>query len=350
MSEPHPDRKPLVCVRPPGWISGADDNAFERMANWARHAEALGFDGIFLGDRLMAQADTDGQTVYAASMLEVTTTLAALAAATEHLLVGPLVLVLPYRHPVQLAKVLSTLDIISGGRLVLGAGLGWNRREFDTLGIDKAERGPRAEAALDVMRRLWRGERVSLDQWWRFDDVSLSPRPQSGRNIPVWLASFSPDSALDWAEEPPPSARRTLDRIGRLADGWVPLIYSASNRRRLNPSVLGRAWQRILTTANNNGRTRDELSFVLSDWCQVVETPADERHCRQALEGFFTGDWDEARQTYTIGSPDDVVHGLSTQTACVDHVDAYILTPLSDDLKQLDALAKHVAPTLRATS
>lgn len=329
-----------VHVRPHGWIPPRADGAFAATLAWAEHAERLGFDGLFLGDRMLAAATTEAGTVYGASMLEVTTTLAAIAARTERLKLGSLVLVTPYRHPVPLAKTLATIDVISGGRLILGAGAGWNRREFGVLGIDPAGRGRRMDAAIDVLRRLWAGETVSsTSEWWAFDDVALTPLPPR-EAIPVWLASFSPDSALDWTDAPPPSTRRVLDRVARIADGWAPLVYSASSKRRLDPAVLAAAWRYVLERADAHGRTRDELDFVLSDWCCIVESAEDERRCRAALATFFTGSWDEARRTYTIGTREQVAEGLAAQTAGIDRVDGSVLTPLIEDPEQLDALAE----------
>lgn len=341
---------PRVCVRPHGWIDRRADGAFAALAEWARHAERLGFDGLFLGDRMLPEATAEDGVVYGRSMLEVTTLLAGLAASTERLLLGSLVLVLPYRHPLPLAKTLASLDVISEGRIVLGAGVGWNRREFAALGIDPSERGRRFEAALETMRRLWRGERVSeRTPWWELEDVALAPLPHGGRQLPVWIASFSPESALDWTDRPPRSAWRVLERVGRLADGWVPLIYSASSMRRLEPAVLAAAWQEVLEAAERHGRGRDDVDFVLSDWCCVVESESDRRRCERALATFFAGDWEDAKRTYTIGTGDEVAEALLAQTEGIDRVDAWVLTPLvDDDLGQLDALRERVVPALRA--
>ncbi|WP_249010661.1 LLM class flavin-dependent oxidoreductase [Conexibacter sp. DBS9H8] len=334
---------PLVCVRPPGWTAPHSGGLFAGIRNWARRAEELGFDGLFLGDRMLASArgsEHSTSIVYGASMLEVTTTLAALAGDTERLLLGPLVLVLPYRHPIQMAKTLSTLDVISDGRLILGAGLGWNDAEFAALELPRSERGRRFEESLSLCRALWRGECVSHAGTWAFDDVALSPLPVQPGGPPVWMASFSPGSKLDWSGDVPESARRPLDRIGRLADGYVPLVYSASGKRRLEPVVLGRAWERVLEAAHAAGRGRRDIDFVYSDWVYVIEDAADEANCRAALDGFFDGSWEEAQATYLIGSAEDVAARIAEQAAHIDRIDAYVLTPLGPDAGQLDGLAE----------
>lgn len=338
----------LVCTRPPGWLGADTRDAFTDMRDWARRAEELGFDGLFVGDRMLSRASTTGGVVYASSMLEATTTLAALAASTERMLLGPLVMVFPYRHPLQLAKVVATLDVISGGRIVLGAGVGWNPPEFAALGIPSRGRGERFEQQLALVRRLWTGEPVTHDgPTWSFSDARITPTPVRDGGPPVWLASFSPGSPLDWSQDVPATAWPVLERVGRLADGWVPLVYSASGRRRLEARVLARAWERVLGSAVDAGRTRADIDFVFSDWCYVLDGPGSERRCRDALSGFFAGSWDEALRTYTIGTADEVVEKVREHCAGIDRVDAYVLTPLSGEADQLDALAEGVVPALR---
>lgn len=338
-----PDAAPpaLVCVRPPGWV-GKEAQPFGSLVEWALRAEALGFDGLFVGDRLLAQAVDDGagQVVYGASMLDATVVLSALAARTSRLRLGPLVLVFPYRHPVQLAKMVASLDVAADGRVVLGAGIGWNPVEFRVLGLPRSGRGPRFERDLVVVRQLWRGEAVvDPERGWDGDGVRIAPLPVQSGGPPVWLASFSPGQALDWGEDLPAPGRAVLDRVGRLADGWVPLIYSASSRRRLDAAALGRAWDEVLRSAVRAGRGRQDIDFVLSDWCYVIDGPGARQRCEAALARFFPGTWDEALRTYTIGSPQQVLDAIAAHVAHVDRVDAYILTPLSDELGQLEQLA-----------
>lgn len=335
-----------VGVRPPGWIS-KQAGPFEQLASWVGRAEQLGFDSVFVGDRLLAQASKAQQVVYGASMLDATMVLAALAARTERIQLGPLVLVFPYRHPIQLAKTLASLDVISGGRLIVGAGIGWNQREFEALGIPTAGRGEEFELQLAAVRGFWRGERYSYrGTRWEFDEVEISPLPVRSGGPPVWIASFSPGHALDWSSRVYGPEARVLDRVGRLADGWVPLIYSASSKRRLDADVLGDAWQRVLQSAEAEGRGREDMDFVFSDWCFVIGDTDGKRRCQQALERFFAGDWDDALRTYTIGSVDEIVEKIRAHTASVDRVDSYILTPLGGDPDQLELLVG-VAERLR---
>lgn len=335
----------FVCVRPPGWIR-PESSSLADFLGWVELAERLDYDGVFVGDRLLAEAAKDGQNVYAASMLDCTVVLAAMAARTVRLCLGPLVMVLPYRHPIQLAKTVASLDAASGGRLILGAGIGWNPKEFQALGVPIGERAARFEESIEIARRLWSGRPVThYGRFWSLEDVCVSPQPVGG-GPPIWIASFSPGQALDWTGELPPASHRQLSRVGRLADGWVPLIYSASAKRRLDPTVLANAWEVVLASADQHGRGRDEIDFVFSDWGYVLDGPGAEERCRQALGRFFNGTWEEALTTYTIGTPDQIIDRIRTHAASIDRVDGYVFTPLSDEPEQLDLFAA-VADELR---
>lgn len=337
---PHGGHAPLVCIRPPGWVTPTSGPIVDLVA-WVERAEELGFDGAFVGDRMLSEATTPGgAVVYGASMLDVTVALATMAARTTRILLGPLVLVFPYRHPVQLAKTFASLDAASGGRVVLGAGIGWNSREFEVLGLPMAGRGERFEEALSVVRRLWSGEPVAHQgKTWQFSDVQIVPPPARSGGPPVWLASFSPGQALDWTDELPPIALRQLDRVGRLADGWVPLVYSASTKRRLEAKTLASAWRLVLESGAAVGRGRDDIDFVFSDWCYVLDGPGAEQRCKRALARFFDGTWEDAQRTYTIGTADELLEKVRAHTAGIDRVDGYIFTPLSDETEQMHLLA-----------
>ena len=100
----HESARPLVCVRPPGWTH-AQAQPFKALMTWVQRAETLGFDGVFVGDRLLSEASRAGEVVYGATMLDAMVTLSAIAAGTEKVLLGPLVLVFPFRHPIQPAKL-----------------------------------------------------------------------------------------------------------------------------------------------------------------------------------------------------------------------------------------------------
>jgi probable F420-dependent oxidoreductase len=165
----------------------------EREVRWpeyleiARTAEASGFDSIWVGDHYLYRGDGRSER----GPREAWTTLAALAARTDRVSLGPLVACLGFHAPAVTAKLAATVDEISGGRLVLGVGAGWNRAEFDAFGIAFDHRASRFEEAFDIVRRLLAGERVTAGgRWHAVDDAVVLPRP--ARQIPLMVGSTGP--------------------------------------------------------------------------------------------------------------------------------------------------------------
>jgi alkanesulfonate monooxygenase SsuD/methylene tetrahydromethanopterin reductase-like flavin-dependent oxidoreductase (luciferase family) len=167
----------------------------ERLVPWseliamARTAEAVGFDSIWLGDHLLY--DLPGGIVR--GPWEVWTSLAALAAVTERVELGPLVASLGFREPAMLAKQAATVDAISGGRLVLGVGAGWNEREYRAFGLPFDRRVDRFEEAFTIVRTLLRGGRINhTGAFYRLEDCVIDPGPARLGGPPLVLGSIGP--------------------------------------------------------------------------------------------------------------------------------------------------------------
>jgi probable F420-dependent oxidoreductase len=162
----------------------------ERRVPWpeyvamARAAEEVGFDSVWVGDHLLYRDDGRPER----GPWEAWTLLAGLATVTERVLLGPLVACTAFHVPSVLAKVAATVDEISGGRLVLGLGAGWNEVEFRAFGIPFAHRAARFEEAFDIIRRLLAGDRVTFEgRFHRVEDAILLPRPS--RKPPLMIGS-----------------------------------------------------------------------------------------------------------------------------------------------------------------
>jgi alkanesulfonate monooxygenase SsuD/methylene tetrahydromethanopterin reductase-like flavin-dependent oxidoreductase (luciferase family) len=162
----------------------------EREVRWpevaaiARAAEEVGFDSIWLGDHLLYRGDGRPER----GPWDVWTQLAALAAATERVKLGPLVACTAFRPPGLLARMAASVDEVSRGRLVLGIGAGWNEVEFRAFGIPYDRRVSRFEEAFEIVRRLLAGERVTLSgRFYSVEDAVLLPRPR--RSVPLMVGA-----------------------------------------------------------------------------------------------------------------------------------------------------------------
>jgi len=187
----------------------------DNVLAFARRMEALGYDSLWASDHVVIPYRVESRYPYSATgefplppnanFLEPLTTLALVAGVTERVKLGTTVLVLPHRHPVLAAKCLATLDHLSNGRVILGAGVGWMREEIELLGAPFDLRGAWSDEAIRVMRACWKEERARhRGEFFAFDDVGMFPKPPRG-DIPVWIGGHTP---------------RALRRVVALGDGW----------------------------------------------------------------------------------------------------------------------------------
>ena len=181
------------------------------VRRWATTVEELGYDHILAYDHVLG-AGTDtrpGWQGYTSDSLfhEVFVLYGYLAAVTRRVELVTGVLILPQRQTALVAKQAAEVDVLSGGRLRLGIGVGWNPVEYEALGLSFGDRGVRSEEQITLLRQLWAAPLVTFDgRWERVDNAGINPRPAAGR-IPVWFGGASD---------------RTLRRIARIGDGWLP--------------------------------------------------------------------------------------------------------------------------------
>jgi probable F420-dependent oxidoreductase len=170
------------------------------------------------------------------------TLLSFIAACTPRLGVVTSVLLLPQRQTVLVAKQAAALDVLSGGRLRLGVGVGRNWMEYEALNEQFTNRGKRIEEQVEVLRRLWTDELVTFDgAWHHLDRVGINPLPVQ-RPIPIWMGSFFGNLV-----------ESVLERVGRLADGWMPQFPPDEH--------LAAALDRLRAYAVAAGRDPDQLGI-----------------------------------------------------------------------------------------
>ena len=194
----------------------------ESVGAFATAADEAGFDGLWVFDHVVIQKEQQSKYPYSPDgalgfpptmdFLEPLTLAAWLAAITKRARIGTSVLVLPMRQPVLHAKIMATIDHLSRGRFVLGAGVGWWKQEFEVLGVPFEKRGKRMDECLQLVRALWTQEFVEFrGEFYECVDWTCNPKPANPGGIPIWLGGES---------------RKQLERAGRFGDGWLATATS----------------------------------------------------------------------------------------------------------------------------
>ncbi len=202
----------------------------QALVGLAERAEELGLDSVWTHDHVFNVGhvfDRIGGRPY----YEPLTLLSFVAARTRRIRLGTSVLVLPYHNPVRLAKTAATLDVLSGGRLILGVGVGAIENEMEAMGTPFKERGAFTDEAIALMRTLWREEDPRFDgKYSRFAGMKFSPKPLQ-KPIPIVIGGVS---------------RAAIRRAARVGDGWQPL--------GLSPDALGQGMAALREEAQAAGR------------------------------------------------------------------------------------------------
>ena len=243
------------------------------LRKWALTVEGLGFDLLMVSDHVVVTPDVAEQ--YPVPFYEPFTTLAWLAGVTSKIQLGTTVLIVPYRHPLLVARMAANLNDLSGGRLVLGVGVGWARQEFAALGVPFTERGRLTDQHLAAIKRAWADEAD-----YRAD------------GIPLWIGGNS-DAAL----------RRAV----RVGDAWHPL--------RFRLSWLREATGRLKQTAADAGRPVPELVPRIA--LRLTEEPADPD--RLAGEGTIDQVADDLTQLAMLGARTVVLDPFNGDPAETSH-------------------------------
>ena len=190
----------------------------ESLLRMARLGQDLEFDSIWVGDHVFIPYHSQPLYPYNATgrfgvqphdnLFDPLVTLAYMAGVAETPMLGVGVLILPYRNPVLTAKMLATLDVLSGGRLVFGVGVGWNRDEFEVLGASYPDRGSVTDEYVQIFRELCTTDRLDFrGEHYQLSNVAFYPRPVQKPHPPVWVGGYS---------------LAALRRTVRLGDAWFP--------------------------------------------------------------------------------------------------------------------------------
>jgi probable F420-dependent oxidoreductase len=197
-----------------------------RILEVVQRAEARGLDSVWVTDHVIVPRDAN--VIYREDMLDPLAMLPWLAGVTERIALGTSVVILPYRSPIPVAKLLASVDVLSGGRLIVGVAIGWLEGEFDALGVPFRERAGRSDEAIQLLRALWTEERPELTTArHRLANIQASPMPLQKPRPPILVGGNSAGA---------------FRRVARLGDGWHASSMSPETFRQGKDSVL-RFWK-----------------------------------------------------------------------------------------------------------
>jgi probable F420-dependent oxidoreductase len=282
----------------------------------ARRVDELGFDSLWTGDHVS----------FHNPLYESLTLLASYAGITSRVKLGVGVYLLALRQPTVAAKITSTLDVLSGGRLIFGVGVGGeNPKEFEACGIPLGERGARVTEGIDVVRRLWRDAPASFKgRFTQFEDVSIDPKPVQKPAPPIWIGGRS-DAALQ--------------RAGRQGDGWVSYVVQPERYKQSLEKIHAAA---ASAARSMDGFARAHLTFVTMG----KDYESAERVWVERLSKRYAQDFGPLARKYgIIGSPPQCIEqmGRFIEAGCA----YFIMNPIcaaADEAEQIEMIAAELIP------
>ena len=231
----------------------------ESLRTLAQRAEDLGFDSVWVSDHIVVPRQIDSFYPYAPdgvagfspdeTYLEPLAALNFLAGCTQRVRLGTHVLILPYRNPVLTAKILATLDVLSGGRLILGAGVGWMEEEFQALGLDTYhQRGEVTDEYIQLYKELWtKDEPVFNGKHYQISGSGFQPKPVQKPHPPIWIGGHT---------------GAAIRRAAKYGDGWLPIGLRPP--AILEPEEMAVKMARLRTLTSQAGRPEDAVEVVFS--------------------------------------------------------------------------------------
>lgn len=298
------------------------------LVEFAQRAEALGFDRVAMGEHLM-DGNPPRPTHLALPMA------AAAAGATRRVRVLTGIVIAPLYHPVLLAKLVNTVDLVSHGRLDFGIGISGQRGtrvEFEAVGVPVGTRGRRTNEMLAVMKRLWTEDHVSHEgEFFQLADVTLVPRPAQQPHPPVWVAGRS-DAAMR--------------RAALLGDGWYPYLFSVGRLRTSNETVRKHAAETGRDMTGFHWGVMQPTAIAI-DGKEALAQAVENVGQRYVTPGRTPEDI--AKSLCLTGTPEDCVAGIEARidAGVRDFVLGFLAGDAAEHARQMELFAKRVIPHFR---
>ena len=269
--------------------------------------------------------------VFSRPWLDGPTALAAVLAHSGEMTLATTVAVPVLRGPAATAKILAAIDLLSGGRLLVGLGPGSSARDYELVGVSFEERWKRLDEAVETLRAHWRADDVAFEgEFYSTAGFTLAPTPVQRPGPPIWIGSWGSPAGLR--------------RVARLADGWLASGYNTT------PELFAQAWADV--QAELSARGRDGARFpngIATMWCYVTEERARaEAVLGEVLAPMLNRPPEQLRAVLPIGSAEECAQKLMAYARA--GAQRVFLWPLEDERAQLELFREHVAPLLDAES
>jgi len=283
------------------------------IRDFVPRAELLGYESLWVQEQMIS----------AAPILEPVTLLTYAAALTSRVRLGTAVLLTAIRNPVELAKSLATLDQLSGGRLILGVGIGGPHTPHETFGVSRDRRPRRFVEGLQVIKALWTQPKASVSgEFWRFENVPMEPKPIQRPHPPIWFGART---------------ELGLKRAVRYGEGWMGPGSSSSREFVQHLELL----RRLLDEAQ-----REPATFAISKRVYIA-VDDNREHAERRLREWFGAryrDADMATRVSIFGSGAECLDKLSELVkAGAQHL---LLDPVFDQCEQMERIARDIIPNL----
>ena len=274
----------------------------ETMVEMAAEADRLGFDSVWVGDRVFHDR---------LPILDPLAILASLTTRTSKVRLGTAILIMPLRNPVTLAKTLSTIDFLSKSRLVLGLSVGAREEDYRAVGIAFERRAKLFVDGIELMRKLWTQRDVSYAmEDARAERMNMMPRPAGENRPPILLGGY---------------AEAVFRRAGRLANGWI-------GGTQLSPEAYASSWNKVVGYAKSLGRDTTKLEPAKLWYCYVSDDrQAAKRLLEERLQTYY-GSYD-VENNCIFGAPKDCLMRLKKYREA--GVRTFILQPVLDGISQV---------------
>jgi len=272
----------------------------------AQRAESLGFDSAWVSDHIILPRSVDSFYPYAENGVatfrpdedyyEPLAALNFLAGCTQKIRLGTHVLILPYRNPVLTAKMISTLDVLSEGRFILGAGVGWMEEEFKALGLDTfAQRGAVTDEYIQLFKELWTKDNPEFQgEHYQLSESGFQPKPVQKPHPPIWIGGHT---------------NPAIRRAAKYGDGWMPIGLRPP--AILEPEELAEKITRLRRLTMEAGRPEDAVSLCFSTGVTFDDSPGATRRMMSGRAEQIAADLrqyqDLGIRNFILGFPGDSV-------------------------------------------